>query len=83
VLNPRIQSVLSDTTRTGAFSKLIADMNKFARLNLPDSVFKGVLGPACELSGQKLQKRPIMAFQRVSFSGRAGRSPSGSPACER
>jgi hypothetical protein len=44
VLNPRIQSVLSDITRTGAFSKLTADMNKFARLNLPDSILKGVLG---------------------------------------
>jgi hypothetical protein len=44
VLNLRIQSVFSDITRTGAFSKFTADMNKFARLNLPDSIFHGVLG---------------------------------------
>jgi hypothetical protein len=44
VLNLRIQSVFSDITRTGAFSKFTADMNRFARLNLPDSIFKGVVG---------------------------------------
>lgn len=43
-LNPRITSVLADIQKTGALARFQRDFSKLGRLNLPDSVLKGVMG---------------------------------------
>lgn len=43
-MNPQIQSMLRDISRTGALAKLADDMNKLRRPILADSALKGVLG---------------------------------------